>query len=97
VGFLEFSNKQKFLLIQILSKQWEKESLCVFNISMKGKDEKGHYFTKEWNNAHQKVIDIEDMIDLIGDKRSKKVYFETIKKSFAIQIEKDYHKIMDNK
>jgi len=41
VDFLEFSNKQKFLLIQILSKQWEKESLCVFNISMKGKDEKG--------------------------------------------------------
>lgn len=94
---MEFSNKQKSLLIQILSKEWEKASLCVFNISMKGKDEKGHYFTKEWINAHQKVIDIEDIIDLIDDKRSKKVYFENIKKSFVIQIEKDYHKIIDNK
>jgi len=94
---LELNNRQKSLLIQILSKQWEKASSCVFNCCMKGKDEKGHYLTKEWRNANQKVIDIEDMIDLIDDKRSKKVYFETTKKSFAIKLEKDYHEIMDNK
>lgn len=37
------------------------------------------------------------MIDLIDDKKSKKVYFETIEKSFTIQGENDYHEIMDNK
>ena len=71
VYLLEFNNRQKSLLIQILSKEWEK--------------------------ARQNVIDIEDMINLIDDKKSKKVYFETIEKSFAIQAEKNYHEIMDNK
>ena len=54
-------------------------------------------FSKEWKNVRQKVIDIEAMIDLMNDKKSNKVYFETIKNFFTIQIDKDYHEIMDNK
>jgi len=45
----------------------------------------------------KKVIDIEDLIDLMDDKSSKKNYFEKIKKSFAIILEKDYREIINNK
>jgi hypothetical protein len=98
VELVELNKRQKSLLIQILSKEWEKASMLVFNCSIKDiKERSSTYFSEEWRNARQNVIDIENMIDLIDDKKSKKVYFETIEKSFAIQAEKNYHKIMDNK
>lgn len=94
---MELNKRQKSLLIQILSKEWEKASMLVFNCCIKDiKERSGIYFSEEWRNARQIVLDIEDMIDSIDDKKSKKVYFETIKKSYAIQSEKDYHEAMDN-
>jgi len=91
---LELNNRQNSLLIQILSKEWEKASMLVFNCSIQDIKVRSTYFSEEWRDARQKVLDIEKMIDLVDDKTSKKVYFETTENAVAIQIEKDYHKIM---
>lgn len=74
---MELNKRQKSLLIQILSKEWEKASMLVFNCSIQDIKERSNiYFSEEWSNARQNVIDIEDLID---DKKSKKFILKLLK------------------
>jgi hypothetical protein len=92
---LDLNNKQKSLLIQILSKEWEKLTLKVFYVSMNDLKEGNKIFTKEWEIDNQKVIDIEELIDLCGDEISKKAYFEPIAKAVFTKKNKEYNEIMN--